>query len=500
MSAAEATGGNAGWLLLAGKAREAWTSWPYLLCLGRTWSYGKLCEEVGRFAGLLRDAGVSPGARVMLVMGDRAETVVSFWGTLWAGMVVVCAAPMLSVPELRQIIGDCEPEVIVTEETFGKKVSTAAQGLPVRFWLCEEPAPWRYASKLYEPVNVSGEKLALLLYTSGTTGRMKGVAHTHANLWAAARGLGPQVLKLTPEDRVFSAARTFFAYGLGNSVYIPAALGAAAVVHPGPVLPGVVEEVFQHFRPTVFFGVPSLYEALSVSPTFPKGRLRLAVSAGEKLEEDLGRRLNRKLGVEVLDGLGMTETLHHITSNFPEEVAPGSAGRALAGFSLEVRGEAGQLLGEGEVGELWVKGPTLMAGYWGQPELTSQVLVDGWFRTGDLVSIRGGLVYTHGRLDQLIKIGGITVFPGEVEAVLRQHPAVAEAAVVPLRLGAGVVALKALVVAKEGEVCQEAELYRHCRRRLASYKVPRVYEVVGALPRTLTGKLQRGRLAAGLGE
>lgn len=497
MSAADATKGNAGWLLLAGKVGETWTSWPYLLCLGRTWSYGQVFEEVGRFAGFLGHLGLSPGARVMLVMGDRAETVVGFWGTLWAGMVVVCVAPMLSVPELRQIIADCQPEVILTEQIFGKKVATAAENLPVRVWLCEEPRPWRNSPNLYEPLAVPGERLALLLYTSGTTGRMKGVAHTHANLWAAARGLGPQVLQLTPEDRVFSAARMFFAYGLGNSVYIPAALGAAAVLHPGPVLPGVVEEVFRHFQPTIFFGVPSLYEALCVSPNLSRGHLRLAVSAGEKLEADLGRRLTKKLGVQVLDGLGMTETLHHITSNFAGEVTPGSAGRALAGFSLEVRGEGGQVLGEGEVGELWVKGPTLMAGYWGQPELSSRALVDGWFRTGDLVSIRGGLVYTHGRLDQLIKIGGIAVFPGEVEAVLRQHPAVAEAAVVPVPLGAGVVALKALVVPKHGEVFQETELYRYCRRRLASYKVPRVYELVGALPRTLTGKLQRARLAAG---
>jgi len=488
---------NAAWAILGGTANGPWASRPYLLTPQGERSYAQVLEEVTRAAGFFLSRGLQPGQRVLLAMGDCPELVVGFWAAWWAGLVAVPVAPLLAPGELGQILKDSQAALILADAPTAPKLMATGHAEDKLLVVGDSP-PWVRSRPCPRPQGVEEEEVALLLYTSGTTGRMKGVAHSHGNLVRAALGLGPQVLRLTPEDRLFSAARMFFAYGLGNSLYMPAAAGAATVVHPGPILAGVVREVLERFQPSIFFAVPSLYAALLGQGGSQGGRLRLAVSAGEKLPATLWRALVKKLGVPVLDGLGMTETLHHITSNRPQELAPESAGRPLAGFVLQVRDPEGQPVPEGEVGELWVAGPTLMKGYWQQPELTAQVLVDGFFRTGDLVSLREGFVYHHGRRDELIKVGGLGLFPSEVEAVLRAHPAVADAAVVPVQRGAGVVILKALVVPREGAVVREGELLRHCRRKLASFKVPREYEVVGALPRTATGKLRRFALPGSL--
>lgn len=490
MSSRDAAGANAAWLLLGQRAAGLWGGRPYLWTGEGEKSYGQVLEEVARTAGFLASRGLTPGERVVLAMNDRAEAVVAFWGALWAGLVAVPLAPALAAPEMRRVLVDCQASLVVADPPTARVVASAAEGLSCALVVAEGPF-WQASAAACEPVAVAEDSLALLLYTSGTTGHMKGVAHSHGNLLAAAAGLGPQVLHLTPEDRLFSAPRMFFAYGLGNSVYIPAAAGASAVLHPGPMLPGVVREVLERARPTVFFAVPSLLAALLELPGPLTGRLRVVVSAGEPLDPALGRAVGRKLGAPVLDGLGMTETLHHITSNRLGELVPGSAGRPLAGFLLEARDEEGKPVPEGEVGELWVAGPSVMQGYWQQPQLSARALVGGFLRTGDLVSLRAGYLYHHGRRDELIKLGGLAVFPSEVEKVLKSHPAVAEAAVVPVRRGAGVVALKALVVLQPGASLREGELLRFCRRRLASFKVPREYELVASLPRTVTGKLRR---------
>ncbi len=484
-------GNTSAWQLLARAAEGEGGQNPYLCTLEGVWSYRRVLEEVARAAAFFLAQGGEVGERVVLAMGDRTELVVAFWATLWAGMVAVPVAPSFSPRELREILVDSGASMALGDATSAKALALAAEGLAVRLFFCGEKAPWSATSRTELPVPGDGRKPALILYTSGTTGRMKGVVHSHRNLLAAAGGLGPQVLHLTPEDRVFSAARMFFAYGLGNSVYIPAACACAAVVHPGPVLPGVVREILERFRPSVFFAVPSLYRALAQQPGVPWKSVRCAVSAGEKLSPELWQLFTKRAKVPVLDGLGMTETLHHFTSNRIGEVAPGSVGRPLSGFSLKVVDEKGCPVDEGEVGELWVSGPSVMEGYFGQPERTAAVLKDGWLVTGDLVSVRGGFVYHHGRRDDLVKLAGIAVSLTEVEAVLKNHPAVAEAAVVPVQRAAGIVTLKAFIVPQAGATFSEAELYRFCRRRLAAFKVPREFELVPSLPYTPTGKLRR---------
>jgi len=468
---------------------------PYLLSLEGEYTYAQVGEEVARASGFFLQRGLCPGERVLFAMADRRELVVGFWAALWAGLVAVPVAPMLAPPELRQVLLDCRPRLALTDPRGAKALTAAAEGLSTEVVVCGTTAPWAACRPVWDPVPVLPQDLAVLLYTSGTTGRMKGVMHSHGNLLAAAAGLGPQVLRLAPEDRLLSAPRMFFAYGLGNSVYIPAVAGACAVVHPGPMLPGVLRELFARFRPTVFFAVPSLLAALQELPC-SSGSLRATVSAGERLSPALFRQVRRKFGVPVLDGLGMTETLHHITSNHPEHVVPGSAGQPLAGFSLEVRDPAGNPVPEGELGELWVRGPTVTLGYWEKPDLTARTVVDGWLRTGDMVRVSGGFLYHQGRRDEMLKLGGIAVFPPEVEAVLAKHPAVAEVAVVPVPLTGGAATLKAVVVLREGAHLEEGELFRFCRKHLAAYKVPRQYEFVPRLPRTLTGKLRRFALVS----
>jgi acyl-coenzyme A synthetase/AMP-(fatty) acid ligase len=283
----------------------------------------------------------------------------------------------------------------------------------------------------------------------------------------------------------------FFAYGLGNSVYLPASAGAAAIVDGAPVIPARVEALMNRTRPTVLFGVPAFFEGLArLEDAALPSSIRMVVSAGEALSEDLFHRFRDRFGLSLLDGLGSTEALHHVTSNRPDDVVPGSAGRPLDGYEARVLDGDERPVAAGASGELWVRGPTTFAGYWRRPELTAQAYRGPWMRTGDLVRMVEGRIYHEGRLDDLVKLGGVWVAPREIEDVLRGHPDVVDAAVVTSDDGSGVPILKAFVVASGGGKLP-SELSRLCRRRLASFKVPKSFQVVSELPRTPTGKLRR---------
>ncbi len=490
---------NAGARLLLANLAAGRGAFPYLRVEAGVRSYQEVAERALAVAAGLRALDVEPGERLLLVMGDREELVLAIWGAWLAGAVAVPVAPALAPAELGVVLADCAPKAILCDAGSVRAVRAAAANtqLPVYYAGDEQPHGTRpfselcSATPLSEATNTCADDPALLLYTSGTTGRMKAAIHTHGNLVNAAAGLGPQVLHLSPEDVIFSAARMFFAYGLGNSVYLPAAAGASVVVRRGPVLPALVTETLEREDVRVFFGVPSLYRSLLADPRGrPRGTLRACVSAGERLAPDLREAATRWAGAPVLDGFGMTETLHHVTSNRLDEVVPGSAGRPLAGFEVKVTNEHGLAAAEGEAGELWVRGPTLMAGYWNQPALTARRLAGGYLRSGDVVRLEAGCLVHIGRTDDLVKVGGVLVAPAEVEEVLRRHPAVADAAVVPVVRRAGVATFTAFVVPR-GEPPREAELVRHARQHLASFKVPRTFAFVEELPRTLTGKLRR---------
>jgi acyl-coenzyme A synthetase/AMP-(fatty) acid ligase len=356
-----------------------------------------------------------------------------------------------------------------------------------RSWdeVCRRPAT-------LEPALTSADDVALWLYTSGTTGLPKAVMHRHRNLGAAYGGLFSQVLGVTEEDVVLSMSKMHFAYGLGNSVYLPAAAGAATVVDAGAAVPARILELVSHRKPSVLFGVPSFFNGFSrLSDAALPASVRAIVSAGEALGADLFERFRARFGMPLLDGLGATEVLHHITSNHPDDAVAGCAGAPLQGYSVEVRDRDGTPLQEGRSGELWVKGPTTLVGYWKRPELTARVLQDSWVRTGDQVRVVEGRVWHEGRLDDLIKLGGVWVAPGEIEEVLRGHALVVDAAVVSIDAGTGVPQLKAFVLTESRDPDLPRGLLRLCRERLSRFKVPQSFEIVTELPRTPTGKLKR---------
>jgi benzoate-CoA ligase len=479
---------------------------PYLRTAAREWSYGEVASAAdGAGAGLL-GLGLEPGDRVLIATRDRAEFVATFWGAMKAGLVPIPVAPMLSASDLHFILTDSEARALVCDGSSSSAARKAVEGTAVECLLAEdEPLdgtrPWSEVCGRPEalgPAPTSEDDIALWLYTSGTTGLPKAAMHRHRHLRAATGALARQVLALEADDVVLSVSRMFFAYGLGNSVYLPASVGASVVVSETPAIPAMVNDLINQGRPTILFGVPAFYRGFAglagaeLPPT-----VRAAVSAGEALDVDLFDRFRSAFGLPLLDGLGSTEALHHVTSNRPDDVVPGSAGRALDGYEVRVLDRDGQPLPEGDHGELWVRGPTTFAGYWRRPELTERAYQGEWMRTGDRVRVLDGRVYHAGRLDDLVKLGGIWVAPTEIEDVLRGHEDVADAAVVAIDDGSGVPVLRAFVVSERTGRELSRDLLRLCRSRLASYKIPQSFEVVDELPRTPSGKLRRFVLRQG---
>jgi benzoate-CoA ligase len=471
----------------------------YLRTSERDWTYAEVAAAAdGAGAGLL-GLGLERGDRVIIATRDRVEFVATFWGAMKAGLVPVPVTPMFSASDLHFVLTDSEARAIVCDGSSATAARRAVEGTTVICLLAEpEPAegtrPWSEICgrpAALQAASTSEDDIALWLYTSGTTGLPKAAMHRHRHLEAAQRGLATQVLALEADDVVLSMSRMFFAYGLGNSVYLPASVGASVVVNESPAIPAMVSELARRTTPTLMFGVPAFFRGLVALTEAALPSVRAVVSAGEALDAELFERFRAAFGLSLLDGLGSTEALHHITSNRPDDVVPGSAGRALDGYEIRALDRDGQPVPEGDLGELWVRGPTTFAGYWHRPELTDRAYDGPWMRTGDRVRIVQGRVYHAGRLDDLVKLGGIWVAPTEIEDVLRGHASVSDAAVIALDEGSGVPVLKAFVVSDGQTADLSRELLRLCRSRLASFKVPQVFEVVDELPRTPSGKLRR---------
>jgi benzoate-CoA ligase len=338
---------------------------------------------------------------------------------------------------------------------------------------------------------------AFWLYTSGTTGSPKGVIHRHRDLEYTASSYGAQVLGIEASDVVYSGAKLFFAYGLGNALTFPLSVGATAVLTAARPSPAVVKSILQRHRPTVFCGVPTLYAMLlGDRPLPPRDRLRVCISAGEALPEVILQRWRDATGLDILDGIGTTEMLHIFISNRPGDVRPGSSGRSVPGYRVRVIDDDGREAADDVIGDLEVCGGSAAAGYWKLPEQSNATFRDGWVRTGDKYLRRptGHLVYC-GRRDDLLKVGGIYVSPAEIENALLAHPAVAETAVIGAEDADRLIKPKAFVVAR-GETSQALAdaLIAHVRSQLADYKRPRWIEFVDELPKTATGKIQRYKL------
>lgn len=489
--------------LVAGRSERA-----YLRVDDRDYSYQEVAAAADAAGAGLLGLGLERGDRVIIATRDRPEFVFTFWGAMKAGLVPVPIAQGLSSSDIQFMLTDSEARAVVCDPSAAAVVIPASEPSGATCLIAggEALGATSWDEVLGRPASLAAadtgaEDVALWLYTSGTTGLPKAVMHRHRHLRWAPNGLAAQVLQIEQDDVVLSVSKMYFAYGLGNSVYLPASAGATVVLNEAPVVPTLVQGLLNRARPTLVFGVPAFFNGFTRLPDAElPDTVRRVVSAGEALSIDLFETFRERFGRPLLDGLGSTEAMHHVTSNSVDDLVAGSAGPPLEGFEVKALDRDQEPVAEGTSGELWVRGPTTFAGYWRRPELTARAFADGWMRTGDLVRIVEGRVYHEGRLDDLIKLGGVWVAPVEIEDVLRTHGEVTEVAVVAVDEETGVPVLKAFVVSERRDDALSKELTRLCRTRLASFKVPHVFEFVDELPRTPTGKLRRFVLRKGNGD
>ena len=481
-------------------------------CEDRTLTYRQLRELVDRTGNALRELGVEREQRVLMVCLDQPEFVGTFWGAIKIGAVPVPVNTLLRAADYLYVLEDSRARAAVVSAPLLAEVGPALQkathlrhvlvaGGPSGPYLGWEARAARAAASL-EAAPTSPDDVAFWLYSSGSTGFPKAAVHLHHDMVVCTETYAREVLQLRPTDRVFSAAKLFFAYGLGNAGYFPMGVGAESVLYPHRATPEAVFEVISRFRPTLFFGVPTLYAGMLATKEaerrFDLSSLRLCVSAGEALPAEIYTRWRERFGVEIIDGIGTTEIGHIFLSNRPGAVRPGSSGTPVPGYEAVIVDDAGQPVPPGEVGNLRVKGDSTMAYYWNQHEKTKATLFGHWIQTGDkYYQDRDGYFWYCGRADDMLKVGGIWVSPIEVEATLVGHPAVLEAAVVGHEDSDGLVKPKAFVVLKEPGTASEAlagELQGFVKDRIAPYKYPRWIEFVAELPKTATGKIQRFKL------
>ena len=474
-------------------------------------TYGQLADQVQRFSGALKAMGIRREERVLLLMHDSSDWVVAFLGALHAGVVPVAVNTLLTAQDYAYMLANSRAQAVLVSAALLPTLQTALSATPneVRHLIVSRSsatlpdgvhdfATLAMQSEPAPPADTHGDEPAFWLYSSGSTGAPKGTVHTQANLYWTAELYGKAVLDLRENDLVFSAAKLFFAYGLGNALTFPLSVGAGVVLMAERPTPQACFKRFTELKPTVFYGAPTGYGGMLASPDLPKKSevaLRLCSSAGEALPQDIGQRWTNHFGVEIIDGIGSTEMLHVFLSNRPGDVRYGTTGKPVPGYEIELRGEDGQPVPDGEIGDLYIRGPSAALMYWNNRDKTRDTFQGGWTKAGDKYTRDADGYCTYaGRNDDMLKVSGIYVSPFEVEATLVQHPAVLEAAVIGKQDADGLTKTKAFVVLKAGAQANEAELQAFVKEKLAPYKYPRFIEFLPELPKTATGKIQRFRL------
>lgn len=477
----------------------------------RSITYGELARATRQMGNVLAKLDVGREARIALLMHDTVDWPVAFWGAIRAGVVPVAINTMLAPAQYEYMLADSRAQALFVSHALLAQVEPCLDRLPYlrHVIVAGEAAAGRpsitdlvsQAAPEFETADTCADEVAFWLYSSGSTGDPKGTQHVHSSLMVTADTYGRQVLGIRSGDVVLSAAKLFFAYGLGNSMSFPMSVGATVILLPERPTPAAIFALLKSHDPTLFFGVPTLYAAMladpNCTPEAGSKNLRLCVSAGEALPADVGRTWQRRFGVDILDGVGSTEMLHIYLSSRPGDVRYGTCGKPVPGYAVRLVDEAGHEVGADEIGEMLVDGESAATGYWHQRAKSRATFEGRWTRTGDkYMRDAEGYYRICGRTDDMFKVSGIWVSPFEVEAALTGHASVLEAAVVPKADPDGLLKPKAFVVLKAGNESDElaAELKEHVKAAIGQWKYPRWIEFLETLPKTATGKIQRFKL------
>jgi benzoate-CoA ligase len=485
---------------------------PAFHCEDATLTYANVHDLTNRTGNALLELGVQMEDRVLMFCLDGPEFLGTFWGAIKIGAVPIPVNTMMRTADYAYFLRDSRARAAVVSAPLLAEVGPALGQSPfLKHVLVAGGAATGHESfeqrvgkapATLTPASTSRDDAAFWLYSSGSTGFPKGAVHLQHDMVVCYETYARQVLGITPSDRVFSAAKLFFAYGLGNAGYFPMGAGAESVLSPHRPTPEGVFEILARRRPTIFFGVPTLYAGMlmvkEAEKRYDLSALRLCVSAGEALPDEIYKRWHERFGVEIIDGIGTTEILHIFLSNRPGAARPGSSGQAVPGYEAVIVDDAGVPVRRGEIGNLRVKGDSTMAYYWNKHDKTKETLFGPWIQTGDKYSQdEDGYFWYAGRADDMLKVGGIWVSPVEVEATLVKHDAVLEAAVVGKEDTDRLVKPKAFVVLKDPARAPAGladELKGFVKDKIAPYKYPRWIEFVAELPKTATGKIQRFKL------
>jgi benzoate-CoA ligase len=474
-------------------------------------TFGELAERVNRFGSGLKTMGLGMEDRVLLVLADTIDFPTAFLGAIKAGVIPVSVNTLLTPHDYEHLLGDSRARALIVSEHLLPQFAPLFGRMPFlrHVIISGRVGPGRTTvddvlaagSANLDPAPTTSDDACCWFYSSGSTGAPKGTVHVHSSMAITAELYGKAVLGVTDRDVLFSAAKLSFVYGLGNALTFTLAAGATAVLMGERATPAAVFNRLVGRKPTIFYGVPTLFASMLASPGFPKKSelaLRACVSAGEALPADLGRRWKEKTGIDILEGIGSTEMMHMYISARHGDVRYGATGTPVPGYELRLVDEEGRQVGRGELGELQVRGPTGAAYYWNNREKSRATFLGPWFRSGDKFrqDEDGYFVYA-GRADDMLKVSGLFVSPVEVEAALVSHDAVLEAAVVGRADDNQLIKPKAFVVLKQSaSPCDELKLalQQHIKDRLAPYKYPRWIEFIAELPKTATGKIQRFKL------